>query len=223
MTKIFTNSAVCLLSIFLFPGCAQRNKSATVPQAPLARLKDGNAHFATFNPAHPDEDSAWLRTMAKGQAPFAVVVSCSDSRVSPELVFDQGMGDLFVIRTAGNIISEVELGSIEYAVEHLGTKLIVVMGHENCGAIQAYASGETPTGHLRAIVDSLKNEQEIQSLSGGDNKTIDVLVRANILHGIHQLTSQSEIIREKVHQNELQIVGARYDLDNYKVEFINAQ
>ena len=220
-TKSF-NTAIFLFTLFVM-SCAQSNNTVSSPQTPLAKLTEGNSHFATFHPVHPDEDSARLHALSKGQKPFAVVVSCSDSRVSPELIFDQGIGDLFVIRTAGNIISEVELGSIEYAVEHLGVNMIVVMGHENCGAIQAYASGEPPQGHLRVIVDSLKNEQEIQEIGNGQAKTVDNLVRANILHGMHQLRAQSEILREKMEHKELEVIGARYDLDNYKVEFFNAQ
>lgn len=186
----------------------------------LEKLFNGNARFAKFSPSHPDESKERLKELSAGQHPFAVIVCCSDSRVSPELLFDQGVGDLFVIRTAGNLIGPMEMGSIEYAVEHLGARLVVVMGHEKCGAVKAMIEGGHPHGHIRDIVDSLSAEEEIKAVPINDANRLDDCVKANVKHGIHLLKAESEIIREKLAHNELSIVGARYDLDDLKVSVI---
>lgn len=149
------------------------------------RLMEGNKRFAEGHPRHPDESPEHRRKMAEGQKPFAVIVTCSDSRLSPELIFDQGIGDLFVIRTAGNLLSDMELGSIEYAVEHLGVKNILVMGHEECGAIKALLSDEEFHGHIKTIIDSLKQEKEIQyALSHHD---LPYAIKANVVHQVKSL------------------------------------
>ena len=132
---------VTILFISLLFSCNQKQEKEqdnTLP--PLDKLKVGNERFVSGHPVHPDETLDRIRELKKGQNPFVVVISCSDSRLPPELIFDQGLGDVFSIRTAGNVIGDYELGSIEYAIEHLHCKLIVVLGHENCGAIQAYAT-----------------------------------------------------------------------------------
>ncbi|MEI6949268.1 carbonic anhydrase [Paraflavisolibacter sp. H34] len=189
-------------------------------QTALEKLMAGNDRFTRMQVIHPDESLPRLKAVAQEQHPFAVVVCCSDSRVPPELVFDQGLGNLFVVRTAGNIIGGVETGSIEYAVEHLGARLVVVMGHENCGAVKAFVAGGTAPGHIRDIVDSLKKEQEIRQVGIRDEHRLESCVQANIVHGVHTLLAQSDIIREKVEQGGLQLVPARYDLDNGQVTLL---
>jgi carbonic anhydrase len=180
----------------------------------------GNQRFASDVAAHPHMHARYTRQIAKEQHPHAVVIACSDSRVSPEIVFDEGLGDLFVIRTAGNIIGENELGSVEYAVEHLQVPLVIVMGHERCGAVQAMVSGLHPGGHLQSIIDSLQNEEEIRAIPFGDAHRLDHCITANIHHGIKTLTTQSEMIQKKLDEGSLRIVGAYYDLDNRKVKII---
>jgi carbonic anhydrase len=153
-----------ILFINLFFSCGQKQDENEVNiQTPLDRLKAGNEKFVNGYPIHPHETLNRIRELKKGQNPFVVLVSCSDSRVPPELIFDQGLGDVFSIRTAGNIIGEYELASIEYAVEHLHCKLIVVLGHENCGAIQAYASsenGKNSGDHIQNLVNYIASEEE---------------------------------------------------------------
>ena len=155
---------IIILLINLFFSCKQKqDENAVSIQTPLDRLKAGNEKFVKGGPIHPHETPNRIGELKKGQAPFVVVVSCSDSRVPPESIFDQGLGDVFSIRTAGNVIGEYELGSIEYAVEHLYCKLVVVLGHENCGAIQAYASSENEknTGdHIQNLVNYIGSEEE---------------------------------------------------------------
>ena len=225
ITKILFVKALIFLAVQLvWMGCREIERTpktnGAALQTPFEKLFEGNNRFSHLHPIHPDEDLQHLRDAAKEQHPFAVVVCCSDSRVSPELIFDQGVGDIFVIRTAGNIIGGVEIGSVEYAVEHLGVKLIVIMGHENCGAVKAFAeSGEAP-GHIKDIVDSLKQEAEIKAISINDINRLDNCVKANVLHVINQLQTQSTIINKKLEKKELQILGARYDLDDLKVTIV---
>lgn len=210
--------------LFSMTACHQKKQVDSVSlecEFPLQRLMEGNRRFYQLAPIHPDENREQLKQTALEQHPFAAIVCCSDSRLSPELIFDQGIGDLFVIRTAGNIIGGVELGSIEYAVEHLGVKLLMIMGHENCGAIKAYIAGEKAHGHIQDIVDSLGKEEEMAAIPAGDPKRLDNCVKANILHGVRQLLTQSDIIREKINKKEIHIVGARYDLDENKVELLH--
>src|SRR5207247_2291014 len=138
---------------------------AKAPAGPSAdqamkMLQDGNARFVSGKLEHPNESPERRTEVAKGQHQFAVILACADSRVGPEVIFDAGLGDLFVTRVAGNVVDDAMLGSIEYAVEHLGAPLIVVCGHQRCGAVQAtvetVASGAPAPGHLGALIDPIK-------------------------------------------------------------------
>lgn len=212
-----------ILITFSAVNCVHHQQVPVVAEAgnnSLQEMITGNIRFAHLKPVHPRENLQRLKDAAKAQHPFAIIVCCADSRVSPELVFDQGVGDLFVIRTAGNIIGDLELGSIEYAVEHLSVNLIVIMGHENCGAVKAFVEKAEAPGHIKNIIDSIKKEAEIMAVPLNDANRLDDCVKANIRHGIKQLHSQSKIVREKSEKNELQIVGIRYDLDDFTVSII---
>jgi carbonic anhydrase len=212
-----------ILFLNLFISCNQeRKESAANGQAPLDRLKTGNQNFVTGKALHPDQAVQRIGELKKGQLPFVVVVSCSDSRVPPELVFDQGLGDIFSIRTAGNVIGDYELGSIEYAVEHLHCKLVVVLGHENCGAIQAYASsnGHQHSGdHIQDLVNYIAAEDEEVNVPDSLRSNIDILVKANIEHGVNLLRSSTPVLKALAENKEIEVVGAYYDLDNGKVVF----
>ncbi len=213
-----------LLCINLFFSCKQKQEGNQVnTQLPLDRLKAGNEKFVSGYPIHPHETLNRIRELKKGQDPFVVLVSCSDSRVPPELIFDQGLGDVFSIRTAGNIIGEYELGSIEYAVEHLHCKLIVVVGHENCGAVQAYAASsgnEKNNGdHIHNLVNYIASEEEQKIIPANQKSNIDMLVKANIAHGVNLLKSSTPVLKPLVDKNEVKIIGAYYDLDTGKVLF----
>lgn len=195
-------------------GCRSKARpSAPETTEPIVQLMQGNARFAGMHPIHPHESRKRMKEIAGGQHPIAAIVSCSDSRVPPELIFDQGLGDLFVIRTAGNLMGGLEIGSLEYAVEHLGVRQILVMGHKECGALKAFTEKMEAPGHIRDIVDSLNKEEEIRQIPSGDKHLLDACIRANILHGIHQLQEQSVIIAEKIRAKELKVYGALYDLE----------
>lgn len=211
-----------LLFIHLFVSCRQKkeeNQDTTL--TPLDKLKAGNEKFVGGYPIHPHETLNRIRELKKGQHPFAVIVSCSDSRIPPELIFDQGLGDVFSIRTAGNVIGDYELGSIEYAVEHLHCKLVVVLGHENCGAIQAYAASgkESLHDHIQNLVDYIASEEEVKTVRDSSKLNVDVLVKANIAHGVHLLKSSTPVLKSLVDTDEIEIIGAYYNLDTGKVLF----
>jgi carbonic anhydrase len=213
---------VPILFISLFFSCNQKQEKDQVSTlAPLDKLKIGNERFVSGHPVHPDETLDRIRELKKGQNPFVVVISCSDSRLPPELIFDQGLGDVFSIRTAGNVIGDYELGSIEYAIEHLHCKLIVVLGHENCGAIQAYATSgnEKHNDHIQTLVDYISAEEEEKNIPDSSRSNIDILVNANIAHAVNLLRSSTPVLKSLVDKNEIKIIGAYYDLDSGNVLF----
>lgn len=150
------------------------------------------------------------------------MVSCSDSRVPTELVFDQGLGDIFSIRTAGNIMGDYELGSIEYAVEHLNCKLVVVMGHKDCGAVTAFIKSEgryEKSDHIKKIIEYIENEQEEKDLKNHHKLTIDNAINANVDHGVAFLNASQPIMKEFHESKKLEIIGAIYDVETGKVVF----
>jgi len=156
--------------------------------------------------------------LAKDQKPFAVVVGCSDSRVPPELVFDVSLGDIFVERTAGEVVDAVALGSIEYAVEHLGTHLIVVLGHQRCGAVSAAVSGAKDTGDIPDLLKAIL--PAVAETKGQSGDPIDNAVRANARDIATRLQSTGPIIAPGVQSGEVKVVAAYYSLDTGQVELL---
>lgn len=153
-----------------------------------------------------------------GQHPFALVVCCSDSRIPPELVFDQGLGDLFVVRTAGNVVDDVALGSIEYGAEHLGIPLIVVLGHEKCGAVKATVDsngGKGVHGCIKSITDIIKISLDKVGASGN---VYEACTDENIRNTIIEIKNNT-IIAELIHEGKTAVVGAKYGIDDGKVTF----
>jgi carbonic anhydrase len=184
----------------------------------LEALLEGNARFAAGRPEHPRGDTARRVETSRGQRPVAVVVSCSDSRVPPEIVFDQGIGDLFVVRTPGSLVDDVGLGSIEYAVEHLGVALVVVLGHSRCGAFVAAVEGKPLPGHLDRLVAALRPAVE---RSRGAENAVDAAGRENVKLTIAELRSAEPILKPRVAAGEIFVVGAFYDLARGMVEIID--
>ncbi|OLN29370.1 carbonic anhydrase [Desulfosporosinus metallidurans] len=159
--------------------------------------------------------------MKNGQHPFAVIVSCSDSRVPPELLFDQALGDLFVVRVAGNVVTPVEMGSIEYAVEHLKVPLVVVLGHEECGAVTAAVQGGETHGSIAAIIEKIKpavNEARVTKATGKD--LIEKSADLNIQNALMDI-AKSPIIKEGVETKQVRVIGAKYDLDEGLLKLMN--
>ncbi|NYT92607.1 carbonic anhydrase [Salinispora sp. H7-4] len=195
----------------------------TTPKAALERLMEGNQRWVQGKPQAPHRDPARRQAVAQEQKPFAAVLSCIDSRVPPELIFDVGLGDLFVTRTGGEAVGPVVTGSVEYGPLANGTPLIVVLGHQRCGAIKAaYASlsdGETPPGNLAEIVAALQPAYEQVAEAGGDDP-IDAMVRAQIELAANELRSNPELA-PLVTKQDLAIVGAYYSLDTGAVEVLS--
>ncbi len=186
------------------------------PDEALQRLKDGNARFVAGKCTHPRMDAARLvETSEKGQNPFATVITCSDSRVPVEAIFDQGIGDVFVIRVAGNVCHVDEAGSAEYGVDHLGTPLLVVLGHTGCGAVTAVVTGAELHGNIPALVDSIgpavkKAATLNPHLSGAE--LVPEAIKANCWQSIEDLLKASPAARELVKAGKLKIVAAIYNI-----------
>jgi carbonic anhydrase len=164
------------------------------------------------------------RKLASGQSPEVIILSCSDSRVSPEIVFDQSLGDLFVVRTAGNIADRVGLGSIEYAVDHIHSPVLVVLGHQKCGAVTAACSGEKmPSVNLEAIVDKIGPAVDTAKKSAKGDELIESAIKQNVHQSAKDLMSNSEIINDAVKSGKLRIVEAEYELESGEVVRLQSQ
>ncbi|MCD7977319.1 MAG: carbonic anhydrase [Tannerellaceae bacterium] len=243
MKAISLNVVCLLLSASLLYGtssCTSKSENASttdtatasaaqtdLPQTedPLEILKAGNERFYTGKSIHLHQDTVKIHELTAGQYPKAVIISCSDSRVPPEIIFDQGLGDIFTIRTAGHVMSDYEEGSVEYAVEHLHSPLVIVLGHEKCGAIHAmleHKDNDHVHGHIAAIVDALKNEPEEQEVfrTAGDDLP-EQAIMANIVHGVKQLRTSDPILSKMYQEGEIRIIGALYHLENGQVEFLD--
>ena len=181
-------------------------------------LLSGNKRFVEGNPTHPNQSIARRQEMAKGQHPRAAVLACADSRVSPEILFDQGLGDLFVVRVAGNVVNDLILGSLEYAVEHLGTQLIVVLGHQRCGAVGAACAGGEAPGHIGSLVDALA--PAVAKIRASEAGRADLVAKENVRMTVKSLQSCGPILAELVRQGKLEVAGAFYDLDTGAVEIV---
>ena len=185
----------------------------------LKKLKQGNKRFVQLHQKHPDESGKRRKEMLKGQRPFVIVLSCSDSRVPPELIFDQGLGDIFEIRNAGNVLNPHVIGSIEYAVMHCGVKLIVIMGHQDCGAINATLSGVSETKYIQALEDSIQPAVENCKAKGLEINS-DNVVKAHVMQDIEELMEQDLELVQYMKKHNVKIVPAYYHLDSGKVDFL---
>jgi carbonic anhydrase len=198
---------------------AHSNQPAVAPAEAISKLKEGNGRYTSGNLQHPGQTTERRAELANGQHPFAIIVSCSDSRVPPEIVFDQGLGDLFICRVAGNVTDDHSLGSIEYAVDHLGVRLILVLGHQRCGAVQAAketiaAKGKAP-GHVESLVTAIKPAVEATA-----KDDLDATIKANVKNVVQALRSSTPILKAKVDSGEVQVTGGYYSLDTGAVTFL---
>jgi carbonic anhydrase len=194
----------------------------------LERLRDGNRRFAAGVRASDTlVDPTRRAALTKSQHPFAIILGCSDSRVPAEIVFDQGLGDLFVIRVAGNIVAPSQIGSVEFAAARFGTPLVVVLGHSQCGAVQATLEElqrpqDTQSPHLRSIVDRVRPAvEELVALEHDPEALMAEAVRANIRASAHQLRHGSELLQQSIAEGRLLVVGAEYSLETGLVDFFD--
>jgi carbonic anhydrase len=195
----------------------------------LQRLRDGNRRFVSDIEGADSDARKHRSDLVMGQEPFAIVLGCSDSRVPAELVFDQGLGDLFVIRVAGNVVAPSQVGSVEFAAERFGTRLVVVMGHSQCGAVLATLEelerpSESRSPNLRSIVDRIW--PSVQSLVGTELRhdheaLLDNAIRANIRASANHLRHGSQILEQMIQNDGLLVVGAEYSLESGVVEFFD--
>lgn len=220
MKKIFYTSFLALALSFNVGACfASHSIDNLSAGEAIEKLQKGNERFVKLKQKHPDESKKRRKLMLKGQHPFVVILSCSDSRVPPELIFDQGLGDIFEIRNAGNVLNEHVIGSIEYAVMHCGVKLIVIMGHQDCGAIAATLSGVSETRYIKALEDSIQPAIENCKEKGLEINS-DNVVRAHVMQDIEELLSQDDELVKYMKEHDVKIVPAYYHLDSGKVDFL---
>jgi carbonic anhydrase len=191
--------------------------------ASLMLLKEGNDRYVAGKAQHPNVDTERRNSTAAGQEPFATVLACSDSRSPVELLFDRGVGDLFVIRVAGNIAGESELASLEYGVEHLNTPVLVVLGHSRCGAVTAVTKGAPLHGHLPSIAEKIQPAAEKARAESTDpNDLIPRAIQANVWNTMERVLRESSVIREKVESGAAHVVGAIYDLESGRVAWLGS-
>ena len=212
MYRRIVNTGAVLLALLL--GTPLRAEGPTADQA-LAQLKAGNGRFVEGKPIV--RDVVKRADLAAKQSPFAIVLTCADSRVAPELVFDQGLGDLFVLRVAGNIADPAELGSIEYAIEQLRVPLVVVMGHENCGAVKAKLNGSQVNGNLAKLIEQIEIGPPV---TADAEVNLAVAVQQNVRSQVKGLTARSQVIADFAKSQRVKIVPAVYSLTSGKVEWL---
>ena len=213
-----------MLAASQIPGLAQAQpvRAATTPEAALNLLVEGNARYVANQPQQRDF-SAGRASRAAGQAPFAAILGCADLRVAPELAFDQNPGDLFVVRVAGNFVTPDGLGSLEFGAAVLGTKLIMVLGHNSCGAVNATVGalqkGNTLPGHIAGLVRAMKPGIESTLKQPGADLEQRAVV-ANVRYNVERLKASKPILAGMVAKNELRVVGGVYDLATGKVTLV---
>ncbi|MCW5315456.1 carbonic anhydrase [Nostoc sp. KVJ3] len=188
------------------------------PDKALQELLDGNDRFVKRKRKNPHQSYTRLVEVAKGQKPFASVLGCADSRVPSEIVFDQGLGDLFVCRVAGNIATPEEIGSLEFGSLVLGSKVIMVVGHKRCGAVDAAIKGAQVPGQIGSLLAAIK--PSVESSKGQSGDKVENACKANVLSQVKKLKS-STVLSELISAEKLKIVGAYYDLDTGKISILN--
>jgi len=190
------------------------------PEAALKMLKAGNERYATstVNPRHYRAERPKL---TKGQRPYAIVLSCADSRVPPEIVFDESLGRLFVIRVAGNVAGPDEIASIEYAAEHVGTRFLLVLGHASCGGVGAATSPEDPTPNLATLLKEIRPAVDAAKAKGADKEHLPAeAVKENVRLQLRNVTARSEVLMKMVAEGRFGTAGAVYNLASGKVEWL---
>jgi len=184
----------------------------------LRELMAGNKRYAKGHPSHPNQTKNSRYAVAKTQQPSVVVVGCSDSRVPPPIIFDQGLGYIFEVRTAGHVVDEIAMGSIEYAVAHLGTQLILVLGHTQCGAVTFALKGQKPKGNLGAVIEELMDLSDV--VRGNIDDPVGAAIEANVRNVMDHLTLEEPVTSNLVRTNRVIVVGAVYDIVTGRVRFL---
>ncbi len=214
------------LTALAAPALASGAGAAVSADEALKLLKDGNARYLEGKAAHPHQDAARRAlTAGQGQHPFATLLSCSDSRVPVELIFDQGIGDLFVVRVAGNVAATDEIGSMEYAVDHLNTPVVVILGHSQCGAVTAVVENAKLPGSIANLVAPIKpaaDKAKADNPGAATEVLVNAAVKANVFQAMEDVLQKSPVIKARVKAGKARLVGALYELDTGKVEWLGA-
>ena len=216
--RVALMALLCIPQLHLFAGTQDPTPQSSRAEGSLELLMAGNSRFEGDRARHPDQTLSRRKEIAGKQEPFAIVLTCADSRLSPEIYFDQGLGDLFVIRNAGNVLDDHVIGSIEYAVDHLHVPLIMVIGHERCGAVAAAVAGGHAPGHIAQIVASIAPAVKATAEQDGDKINNAVIAHAQMT--ATALRACGPIIAEAVKSGKVKVVAARYDLDSGRVEIL---
>ena len=180
----------------------------------MSQLKEGNARFVEDKLEQEKTDSFRRKQISAGQNPFAVILSCADSRIVPELAFDVGLGDLFIVRVAGNVANTSSVASIEYAVANLGSKLILVMGHEKCGAVAAALERVDAGPNLNQLISLIE-----PAVKKSSDKSVNEVARENVRLNAKSLVADSDIISSAINENDVKIITAYYNLESGVVDF----
>lgn len=217
MNKFYTrlSLALSLASIVFSVSAAEVNP----PKNPLERLKQGNQRYITSNTVCHEDWTAKRTAQVQGQAPFAIIVACSDSRVPPEIVFDVALGALFVVRVAGNIVDDFAIGSIEYGVTVLGANLILVLGHSNCGAVEAAVKGMKFDNHIQSVITAI--QPAVEATKGESGNLLEKAIKNNVRNVSEKLKRSKPVLANLIDKGTLQVVGGYYDLETGKVEFFD--
>jgi carbonic anhydrase len=218
----FFVAMLLLFSVAVVYGSSER--SGISADEALKKLREGNALFVSGAPSNADFSINRRRETAKGQKPYVTILGCSDSRESLEHIFGAGIGELFVIRVAGNVADTDEIGSIEYGVEHLGTPILLVLGHSSCGAVTAVVTGAEVHGHIPSLVDNILPAVDSARKVTGSNTSKDVLIERsineNIFQSMHDILSKSHIIAQSVKEGRVRVIGALYHLDSGTIDWL---
>ena len=214
---ILTVVAIAMLLMSVRGAVSAEHAPAMSADQALKLLLEGNQRFIAGKTEHPNQTPARRVEIAKGQHPFAAVLACSDSRTSPEVVFDRGLGDIFVVRVAGNVADQVVIESLDYSVKHLGVRVVMILGHRRCGAVIAAVEGHEEPGDVGPMLTELRPAVEASKGEPGD--PVENAVRENVKLVMKKLAT-SEELAAIVKSGELRIVGGVYDLDTGKIEML---
>lgn len=222
MNKFYTRlslalslASIVLLSPIFSVSAVEVNPSKN----PLERLKQGNQRYVTSTTVCHDDWTAKRTALVQNQLPFAIIVSCSDSRVPPEIVFDQTLGALFVVRVAGNVVDDFAIGSIEYGVNVLGANLVLVLGHSNCGAVDAALKGLKFDNHIQSVLTAI--QPAVNATKGESGNLLEKATKINVRNVEEKLKRSKPVLFNLIEKGTLQIIGGYYDLESGKVEFLD--
>jgi carbonic anhydrase len=224
MNKLASSLLMLLfLAALAFPSWGAAGAGISANEA-LKMLQDGNARYLADKATHPRQDAARRAlTAGQGQHPFATVLACADSRVPPEVIFDQGLGDLFVVRVAGNVAATDEIGSMEYAVDHFGTPVVVILGHSQCGAVTAVVENAKLPPNIAALVAPIKPavaKAKEDNPEAAKEALVSAAVKDNVFQAMEDILQKSPIIKGAVKAGKTRLVGALYELDTGKVQWL---